>query len=95
MEYDVKLRLFGEIAEFDGRQYALIRKISAICDDPDFPDMLCVPLRPIKMISLEHLGPGQNNCGECDMPTRSRIWETSTPYLLDFLDDDGDRNVLW
>lgn len=95
MSYDVRLKLFGEIAAFDGQEYALIRKISAVSDDPDFPDMLCVPLRPIKLVALAHLGPGVNNCGECEMPSRSRIWETSSGYLKDFLETDDSRNVLW
>ena len=95
MEYKVKLKLYGEVAEFDGKEYALIRKVSVISEDPEFPDMLCVAMHPVKMIALKHIGPGKNNCGECDMPSRSRTWETSTPDLKEFLEHDDDRNVLW
>tara|TARA_Y100000589_G_scaffold330348_1_gene379722 strand:+ start:9369 stop:9656 length:288 start_codon:yes stop_codon:yes gene_type:complete len=95
MDYKVTLKLYGEIAQFDGSEYALIRKVSVVSEDPDFPDMLCVALHPVKLIALQHIGPGSNNCGECDMPSRSRTWETSTLDLKDFLESDDERNVLW
>ena len=95
MEYKVTLKLYGEIAQFDGKEYALIRKVSVVSEDPEFPDMLCVALHPVKMIALEHIGPGSNNCGECEMPSRSRTWETTTLDLKDFLESDDERNVLW
>ena len=92
---DVELTLYGEVADFDGKPYALIRKLSAVSEDPDFPDMLCVNVRPIKMVNLDVLGEGEPCRGECGMPSRSRKWITKEPFLQDFIMQENPLNVLW
>jgi len=52
-DFDVYLKLYGEIVQVEGRDYALIRKLSAFSENPLFPEMLCVNVRPVKMVPLE------------------------------------------
>jgi|GEM_PF-1405998 len=97
-DFDVYLKLYGEIVQVEGRDYALIRKLSAFSENPLFPEMLCVNVRPVKMVPLEILGEGEECKGECEMPRRYKMWETAEPFLqelLDPTDTGGDTPRLW